>query len=502
MSQVEDLARVPVAVAHMLTEDGSAGLSVYLPRPDGRNAVLYCATDGKSQRPDYGALKESGVNYLLVRNSETGACERFVEDNLAELLQDPAIEPAGKADCIQYIGSSMARDLSDGVERDESRLELTELEMAEHFRDVEFQCGQRSDLNLARPARLIDVVIDGILADPAVAAHLLQVSGHHRSTASHLFSVAALAIILGVDVVGPDEDGLRELGLAGLLHDLGKVMIDPQVLDKEAPLTSREVHLIQHHPIESVRLIGDDPHVTPAVREMILQHHERLDGRGYPLGLSGSHISGGARILSIVDSFHALTARRSYRVALTPREAVRVMRCQVGKQFDPDVFGAWEKLFERCWRDYPRTMTPSDDAPCERVSYHRDHYSASRRHKTLRGRTRLPCHGRAKVRWLYSGKLLEPESSDQYTSLLFDLSARGACMFTDHPMYRGEVLSLCVEADGTKIWVRAIVRWCRRDPADRQFMTGVEFLQKISEDEALSKMPVKGMDDHELFPGT
>lgn len=502
MSEAHELTRVPVAVAHMLAEGGSADLSIYLPGRDGRNPVLYRAPESNERRPDYRALEEHGIDYLLVRDSELGKCEQLLEENLSHLIHDPAVEPACKADCVHYTGTSVARDLSSGIERDESRLQLTDLELAQHFGvEGEARDGNGVRLDLRRIAGVLEVVIDGILSDSAVAAHLLQVSGSHQSTASHLFSVSSLSILLGAEVIGSDREQLKELGLAGVLHDLGKITIDPEVLNKETPLTAQEVQLIQHHPIESVRLLGDDPRATPAVRETILQHHERVDGRGYPLGLFGPDIRKEAKILAIADSFHALTGKRSYRAPLTPREAIRVMRCHVGKQFDPDLFGAWEKLFEQSWRKYPRRLAANDDGPCEEVSYHRDHYSAPRRQRTPRRRSRLNCQERAKVKWIYSGRLLDEEvDPNEFTSRLHDLSPCGLCMYTDHPMYRGELIHLLVASQENQVWVRGIVRWCRRDPSDRCFMTGVEFLQRISADEAPMKLTVKGMDDHILFP--
>lgn len=475
MSKHHPLQPIPVAVAGLVNDKQSPPCALFLPGAQGKEPVLYRDAGTETDEPNFVRLAESGVTHLLVSGDTLVKCERALEDNLHDLLQDPRIEPSQKAACAQHVGISLARDLTT-------------------MADMPAQ--------LARASDLLDSVIEGVLADPLVAANLLQMCGHHRSTASHMFAVSTLAVLVGAEVMGSDARQLNEIGMAGMLHDLGKMRIDPAILNKVKPLTPQEIQIIQHHPVESIRMVGDDPTVTPRMRQMILQHHERIDGCGYPLGLPGSELLVGSRILAIVDSFHAMIGRRAYRPDRKPSQAVEMLRNASGTQFDSDLFRVWEKVFERCWKV---TMTRAPVAPSEAGvsgSFHSDHRTAPSRNISRR-LARLLCRGEAKVRCVYAGRLNSScEAPDSFDVELHDLSRGGLCMRLAHPMYRGEVVHVLIQSQQQKAWVRGIVRWCRRSGRDAQYKAGIMFTQRIADDDVPTKVAVRAIDDTTLFnPG-
>lgn len=132
------------------------------------------------------------------------------------------------------------------------------------------------------------------------------------------------------------ESTILELETAGLLHDIGKLGIPSDILNKPEKLTTEEYAVIRNHP-ENTRKILENITELNRVREFTYCHHEHFDGNGYPRGLKGSEIPIESQIISIADAFDAMTSDRAYRKARTGTEAADVIRQQAGKQFEPDL---------------------------------------------------------------------------------------------------------------------------------------------------------------------
>jgi HD-GYP domain-containing protein (c-di-GMP phosphodiesterase class II) len=132
---------------------------------------------------------------------------------------------------------------------------------------------------------------------------------------------------------------------AALLHDLGKIGLSQDILDKEEELTADELGEIRQHEIMSDRIVAPMKFLDET-RPMIRHHHERFDGKGYPDGLSGEDIPLGARIVSVADAFDALTSSRPYHERLTRDEAVLKMEADEG-WFDPRVLDAFKRVLEK-----------------------------------------------------------------------------------------------------------------------------------------------------------
>jgi putative two-component system response regulator len=131
-----------------------------------------------------------------------------------------------------------------------------------------------------------------------------------------------------------DDKVIRAVGYGALLHDIGKIAINTAILQKPGSLTPAERVAMQRHPEFGAQLIAHMPFAN-VVAPMILGHHEYWDGGGYPQGLVGENIPIGARIISIVDAYDAMTTNRPYRTALHPSEAMQILENGRGTQFDP-----------------------------------------------------------------------------------------------------------------------------------------------------------------------
>ena len=133
---------------------------------------------------------------------------------------------------------------------------------------------------------------------------------------------------------------IGRLNLAGLLHDCGKIALDPQVLDKPSLLTHDERLYVQTHSICGADLLHETSELHDLV-PAVLHHHERWDGKGYPMGLSGTETPLEARIIAIADSFDAITSPRSYSANLNFTQGFGILLAERGAQFDPELVDAF-----------------------------------------------------------------------------------------------------------------------------------------------------------------
>lgn len=172
-------------------------------------------------------------------------------------------------------------------------------------------------------------------------------------TQGHCVRVADLSCALWRRVSNADETSLFWFRIGALLHDVGKLMVPAEVLNKQGKLNDVEWELMMRHTTAGVELLADVEFPWD-VRPIVESHHERWDGKGYPHGLAGKEIPLTARVLCIADVYDALTSRRSYKQAFTHDEAMEIMRGDVGVQFDPELFAEFERIVRRgTWRNTP-----------------------------------------------------------------------------------------------------------------------------------------------------
>ncbi len=152
---------------------------------------------------------------------------------------------------------------------------------------------------------------------------------------AHSKRVSELSSAIGQALSLPESE-INNIKTAGLLHDIGKIMIPTEILDKKTPLSNEEWTEIRRHPETAYRILCGVAEMTD-LAESVRQHHERWDGKGYPLGLKGNEITLVARIICVADAFDAMTTRRPYRDGMTVQEAMEELHRQAGVQFDPDI---------------------------------------------------------------------------------------------------------------------------------------------------------------------
>jgi putative nucleotidyltransferase with HDIG domain len=203
-------------------------------------------------------------------------------------------------------------------------------------------CMQASFEDITERKRAQEALSRSLEATLSVISHAAETRDPY--TAGHQRRVTELAIALAHKLGFPD-DACDTLRIAGLLHDVGKLRIPAEILSKPSQLSALEFALIREHPETGYNILASVPFPGP-VAEIILQHHERLDGSGYPRALKGDQILREARILAVADVIEAMASHRPYRPALGTDDALTEIRAGRGTRYDPQVVDACVALFE------------------------------------------------------------------------------------------------------------------------------------------------------------
>jgi HD-GYP domain-containing protein (c-di-GMP phosphodiesterase class II) len=189
---------------------------------------------------------------------------------------------------------------------------------------------------------LVEEISSSVLRNPGALISLARLKTADDYTYMHSVAVCALMVSLGRQL-GLDEQELREVGMAGLLHDLGKAVMPMDVLNKPGKLTDDEFRVIKSHPVEGHRLLVEGKTVSDIVLDVCLHHHEKVDGSGYPDRLKDDEISLHAKMGAVCDVYDAITSNRPYKAGWDPAESIRKMTEWSKGHFDETVFQAFIK---------------------------------------------------------------------------------------------------------------------------------------------------------------
>jgi HD-GYP domain-containing protein (c-di-GMP phosphodiesterase class II) len=190
-------------------------------------------------------------------------------------------------------------------------------------------------------AELVEDVTASVFRNPGALISLARLKTVDDYTYMHSVAVCALMVALG-RTLGMDEAQCRQAGLAGLIHDMGKAVIPPAILNKAGKLTPEEFEVIKSHPVRGHELLCEARGVAEEALDVVLHHHERMDGTGYPHGLADESISRIARMGAVCDVYDAVTSNRPYKAGWDPAESIAHMASWQG-HFDRTIFAAFVK---------------------------------------------------------------------------------------------------------------------------------------------------------------
>ena len=245
-----------------------------------------------------------------------------------------------------YINDRFSEDLIiEDVISDELRQKAT-FTIKKIFAESEQKKGQIKDLgkNLDNIKSIVNDFLKQILQSDIALVNIRDLKNFDDYTYYHSVNVSVLSIIIGRGL-GLKEAQLQELGMSAILHDVGKIFIGNDIINKPALLTDEEYEKIKEHSYEGYKYLKDDFNVSSKICVSILQHHESYDGYGYPNGLSREDIFLYARIISVADVYDALTSERPYKRAETPNKALEYIMQNEGKKFDPFIIKVVSEKF-------------------------------------------------------------------------------------------------------------------------------------------------------------
>lgn len=225
----------------------------------------------------------------------------------------------------------------DLIVSDELRSKVTS-----QVRSVFEKAARGEGLDLTGVLASIDSLIDEVISNRHVLYSLSEIRSVDSYTFAHSVNVCVLSCLLGLHF-GFSRDDLRELAIGALLHDIGKVKIAPELLGKAGRLAIHEMEEMKRHPRLGFEMLRECEGLSLRIAHVAYQHHERLDGRGYPRGLKGDAIHPFARIAMVVDTFDAMTSERVYRRAVPQHLSLSLIGRMAGRQFPLDVVRALQQ---------------------------------------------------------------------------------------------------------------------------------------------------------------
>ncbi len=195
-------------------------------------------------------------------------------------------------------------------------------------------------LNSEDALPIVEEISSSVLRNPGALISLARLKDKDDYTYMHSVAVCALMVSLAKQL-GLNDEQVRQAGLAGLLHDVGKMMIPPEILNKPGKLTDAEFAAVKNHPAEGHKLLLGGSGISPVSLDVCLHHHEKVDGSGYPEQLSDEKISLYAKMGAVCDVYDAITSNRPYKDGWEPADSIRKMAEWSKGHFDQRIFQAF-----------------------------------------------------------------------------------------------------------------------------------------------------------------
>lgn len=295
-----------------LRPDSGAHFELYLavPTRGGVQYLLYKAADIEFTNKKRLELMENGVNTLYISDQDAGAYYEFVDRTVGQVLQSSTVPPQEKSRIVYETSQALIKSTFDRPE---------------------------SPLLMSTNKRVVSHTVSAISAEPAMLRTMVSVFAFDYSLYSHSVHVSVLGTGLLLELGEWKEEEVRDIAMGFLLHDIGKVRVPPDIVRKPGLLSPWEIKQMERHPEHGVGLMQHHEVIRPHALEVIRDHHEMLDGSGYPRHLSKKTIPLETRVCSVADVFDALTSHRVYKPAMSGFDALRMMLDRMSSKLDDEI---------------------------------------------------------------------------------------------------------------------------------------------------------------------
>ena len=305
---------------HSLRINTTTDFDMYMkrPGPDGNDSyVLYRKRSIPFTEQVRATLTEHGTEELHIDTSDRKEYQIYLEKNLDAIIADETVPVEKKSEIAYTCATGLVEELIENP---------------------------RSGEHIQRSKGIITNLTDYMLTESGAFFSLMATTSFDYYTYTHSVNVAVFGIALAnrLDCFSPAE--INTMGSGLMLHDVGKGLIDKKILNKPGKLDKREWAIIKEHPINGAKMLKESGQVGKDELIVVVSHHEKLDGSGYPHGLKGDEIHPYARIAALADIFDALTTKRSYKEAANSFPALKIMRDEMAIGLDQDLFQEFVQL--------------------------------------------------------------------------------------------------------------------------------------------------------------
>ncbi len=252
--------------------------------------------------------------------------------------EQPVADLLMEAEVVRHVKPSGPVSMSEELQRAAMICARAKKAVVSMFREVRMG----NAVNAGETAELVEEISSSVMRNPGALISLARLKTADDYTYMHSVAVCALMVSLARQLK-LDEKSVREAGMAGLMHDLGKALMPMEVLNKPGKLTDDEFRIIKSHPVEGHRLLIEGKTASDIVLDVCLHHHEKVDGSGYPDRITGDNISLFAKMGAICDVYDAITSNRPYKAGWDPAESIRKMTEWSTGHFDDLIFQAFIK---------------------------------------------------------------------------------------------------------------------------------------------------------------
>ncbi len=253
------------------------------------------------------SLVKMGVPGVYIREGEED--EEIKSDSSTNIVISPAVQ----------------KEIEKNTVQDRAKVKLSESVKARVAEGIQYLYNDTESENFTSATRSItDDLMKAITENEAIAVDISTLKVSDEYTFKHSVDVATMAMIVGKRH-GLNEQEVYELGISGLLHDVGKSKIPNEILNKASRLSDEEFEMMKQHSVFGYSILKEKNDLSNPIKLGVLQHHEKMNSKGYPMGVSSDKINLFARIISVADIYDALVTERPYKKPFSPRDAVEMI---------------------------------------------------------------------------------------------------------------------------------------------------------------------------------
>jgi HD-GYP domain-containing protein (c-di-GMP phosphodiesterase class II) len=301
----------PAPVATLQPNSGCHfALYLALPWRTGQRYLLFKAAHIDLTEKKRRELLENGVKTLYVRDDEAGDYFEYVDNTVGQVLVSDTYSPQEKSHVLYETSHALVQSTFEKPE---------------------------SPAVMAANQKVVTHTVTALVNEPRMLRTMVALFAYDYSLYTHSVHVSVLGTGLLLDMNHRTPDNLRNLALGFLMHDIGKSRVAPTIVRKAGMLTPWESKQMEQHPEFGVDLMQPHAMMTPEALDIIMAHHEHLDGSGYPRHLEAAALSDAVKICSVVDIYDALTSHRVYKPALRAFDAIRLIRDKMAAQIDDEI---------------------------------------------------------------------------------------------------------------------------------------------------------------------